>query len=192
MAATSISVKAPEGIRARLLWDPQLTPHDKRRLLVKEIIAAQRGCEPREVRVEREGPKNFGTHRRLIASISGREIDLNINTASYKGATLVAVSEPALTIGVDVRDYDPDAQTLALMRSQSHLSDEDNVRALVDHWTRVMAVIDAEGRTAWMRPDRVRLDANGKTGWVQGTDDAYTLSDASRGTWVMTFATAAA
>lgn len=48
MAATSISVKAPEGIRARLLWDPQLTPHDKRRLLADHYFSDETTTRRRE------------------------------------------------------------------------------------------------------------------------------------------------
>ncbi|MFS0866518.1 hypothetical protein AB3M83_04170 [Microbacterium sp. 179-B 1A2 NHS] len=190
MTLASVKLDSPQGIAARLGWDPATTAHDRRRSLARELVAAGLGCEPGEVTVDREEPRGFGYHRRLIATRAGRTVPMTIATASHRAATIVAVCDPATRIGLDLRDPQPDARELALMRRHSHVLDGANVRDLLDHWTHVQAVLEADGRGTRVLPERVMLGTGRRTGWVPDRDAVYTLTDASRDAWIVTIATA--
>lgn len=190
MTLGSVPLDAPHGITARLAWDPARSAHDRRRSLAREIIAARLGCEPGDVRVDREEPRGFGYHRHLIATRDGDQVPLTIATASHRAATVVAVCDPGTRIGLDVRDGHPDARELSVMRRHSHLFDETNVRDLVDHWTHVQAVLEADGRGTRVLPERVMLGTGRRTGWVPDRNAVYTLTDASRDAWIITIASA--
>ena len=191
MTFSSVDLEAPDGISARLGWDPRTSVHDRRRLLARELVAARLGCDPAEVRVDREAPRGFGYHRRLIATRDGVDLPLTIMTASHRAATVVAVCEPDVRIGLDLRDATPDARELSIMRRHSHLFDESNVLDLLDHWTRVQAVLEADGRGTRVLPERVKLGTGRHTGWIPDRDAVYTVTDLSRDGWVITIAHAA-
>ncbi len=190
MSFATVALDAPAGITARLGWDPATSAHDRRRLLAREIIAGLLGCEQRDIRVDREAPRGFGYHRRLVATRDGVELPLTIATASHRAATVVAVCDPAERIGLDLRDLHPDAQELAVMRRHSHLFDESDQLDLIDHWTRVQAVLDADARGTRVQPERVRLDLGRRTGKVPDRRTVFELTDASRDAWVITIARA--
>jgi 4'-phosphopantetheinyl transferase len=122
MTLQTVLLPAPAGVTARLGWDPGTTVHDRRRIIAKELIAAKLGCEPTDVRIEREAPRGFGYHTRLIASRDGEELPIAIVTASFRAATVVAICDPGLPLGIDIRDAHPEPADLRLMRKHSHLS----------------------------------------------------------------------
>lgn len=184
----SVLLDTPDGITARLGWDPRLSEHDRKRLLAKELVAAHLGIETKAVRVEREAPGVFGFHTQLIAEVDGQEVPLVIRNTSFRAATVVAVADPALPVGLDLRDAHPDDTTLREMRRHSHLFDEDDVAKLVRHWTRVQAVRDADGRGARVAADHVRLDTPLTKGWIPDRRVYYQLRDLSRDSWVITLA----
>ncbi len=93
MTLTSVLLDTPSSVAARLGWDPGTSVHDRRRILAKELIAARLGCDMTEIRIEREAPRGFGYHTRLIASRDGQELPIAIVTASYRAATVVAISQ---------------------------------------------------------------------------------------------------
>lgn len=188
MSFSSVQLDAPEGITVRLGWDPATTPHDRRRLLAREIISARLGADPKDIRVDREEPRGFGYHRRLIASHGGADLPLTIATASYRAATVVAVCDATVRIGLDLRDAHPDDRDLAIMRRHSHLFDEQNVSDLLDHWTHVQAVLEADGRGTRVVPERVKLGTGRATGWLPDRSAIYGLTDLSRDAWLITLA----
>ncbi|MFE7846238.1 hypothetical protein ACFUTX_13710 [Microbacterium sp. NPDC057407] len=188
----SVLLDTPAGVTARLGWDPKLPEHDRKRQLAREIVAAQLGVEERSVRIEREAPGQFGFHTQLIAEIDGQEVPLRIRNANFRAATVVAVADPAVPLGLDLRDAHPDDATLREMRRHSHLPDTDDVAKLLAHWTRVQAVRDADGRGARVAADHVRLDSPLTKGWIPDRRVYYQLADLSRDSWVITLAYGAA
>lgn len=188
MSLNTVVLETPAGISARLGWDPGTTVHDRRRIIARELIAAKLGCDPSDIRIEREAPRGFGYHTRLIASRDGVELPIAIITASYRAATVVAIADPGLPLGVDIRDSTPDAADIRHMQKHSHLPNEENIPDLLDHWVRVQAVLEADGRGVRVAPDHVRLDATRHRGWLPDRNMKYTLVDASRESWLITIA----
>lgn len=184
----SVLLDTPAGIVARLGWDPKMSEHDRKRALAREIIAPKLGVEERKVRVERELPGKFGFHTQLAAEVNGEPVPLSIRNASYRAATLVAVYDPSIVVGIDLRDAHPDDATIHQMQRHSHLFDEDNIPKLVEHWTRVQAVRDADGRGSRVAGELVRLDSPLTKGWVPDRRVYYTLADLSRDSWIITLA----
>ncbi|WP_188241662.1 MULTISPECIES: hypothetical protein [Microbacterium] len=188
----SVLLDTPSGITARLGWDPQLAEHDRKRVLARELVAAQLGVDEKSVRVEREAPGQFGFHTQLIAEVDGQEVPLRIRNANFRAATVVAVADPAVPLGLDLRDSHPDDATLRQMQRHSHLPDENDLPKLLAHWTRVQAVRDADGRGARVAADHVRLDSPLTKGWIPDRRVYYQLADLSRDSWVITLAYGAA
>ncbi|MCR2828361.1 hypothetical protein [Microbacterium sp. zg.Y909] len=184
----SVPLETPEGITARLGWDPSTSVHDRRRILTREIVAGLEKCEPYEIRVEREPPRGYGYHTRLIASRDGENLPYAVKTASYRSATVVAVTDPDMPLGLDVRDMHPDAADVRMMQKHSHLLDENNILDLLDHWTRVQAVLEADGRGVRVAAERVHLDPTRRRGWLPDRKLGYHLADLSRDGWIITIA----
>lgn len=192
MALQTVLLDTPAGVTARLGWDPATTVHDRRRIIAKELIAAKLGCETGEIRVEREAPRGFGYHTRLLAYRDGEELPFAIVTASYRAATVVAICDPALLLGIDIRDLHPEAADVRQMQRHSHVLDDSNIPDLLQHWVRAQAVLEADGRAARVAPEHVRLDAGRHRGWIADRNIEYALTDASRDGWVITIAVGAA
>jgi hypothetical protein len=184
----SVLLDTPAGITARLGWDPKMSAHDRKRQLAKELVATRLGVEPKDVRVEREAPRTFGFHTQLIAEVGGEEVPLKIRNANYRAATVVALADPSLPLGLDLRDAHPDESDLHVMQRHSHLFDEHDLPKLLAHWTRVEAVRDADGRGARVAADHVRLDSSLTKGWLPDRKVQYRLADASRDSWIITLA----
>ncbi|WP_206535612.1 hypothetical protein [Microbacterium sp. 4R-513] len=184
----SVLLDTPSGIGARLGWDPKLTEHDRKRILARQLIASRMGVSEDAVRIEREAPAQFGFHTQLFAEIDSEEVPLEIRTASFRAATVAAIAERGVKLGIDLRDAHPDEPTIAEMKRHSHLFDEDNLDSLLAHWTRVKAVCEADGRGVRMKPDYVRLDLSRNKGWVPDRPVHYSLLDLSRDGWIITLA----
>lgn len=184
----SVLLDTPDGVTARLGWDPKLAEHDRKRLLAKEIVAGLMRVEPKDVRVEREAPGGFGFHTQLIAEVGGQELPVKIRNANFRAASVVAVCDPAVPLGLDLRDAHPDDAELRTMKRHSHLFEEDDLSKLLAHWTRVQAVRDADGRGARVAADHVRLDSPRTKGWIPDRRVQYHLADLSRDGWIITLA----
>lgn len=188
MTLQTVPLDTPEGVSARLGWDPATSVHDRRRIIAKELIAAKLNCDVEDIRIEREAPRGFGYHTRLIASRGGEELPISIVTASYRAATVVAICDPSLSVGIDIRDMHPDDADIRLMQRHSRLFDETNIEDLQQHWVRVQAVLEADGRGVRVAPERVRLDTGRAKGWIPDRNMKYELVDASRDGWIITIA----
>ena len=188
MTLQTVPLDTPEGVSARLGWDPATSVHDRRRIIAKELIAAKLNCDVEGIRIEREAPRGFGYHTRLIASRGGEELPISIVTASYRAATVVAICDPSLSVGIDIRDMHPDDADIRLMQRHSRLFDETNIEDLQQHWVRVQAVLEADGRGVRVAPERVRLDTGRAKGWIPDRNMKYELVDASRDGWIITIA----
>ncbi|ALJ21519.1 hypothetical protein [Microbacterium sp. No. 7] len=190
MTLTATQLTAPDGIAAALGWDPGTGVHDRRRHLAQRLIAERLDCTPDEIVIEREEARGFGHHPRLVASRDGRELDLVIATASYRTATVVAVGEPAVRMGLDIRDLHPEPSDLRTMMRHSHLLEEASSTDLLHHWVSVQAVLDADGRPVRPVADKVRLNAKRSRGWLLDRKAQYELVHASRDGWIIAIAKA--
>ncbi|WP_345800212.1 hypothetical protein AAIB33_12135 [Microbacterium sp. AZCO] len=184
----SVLLDTPSGIGARLGWDPKMTEHDRKRTLARQLVAARLGIEEKAVRIQREAPAQFGFHTQLFAEVDEQELPFEIRTASFRAATVAAIADEGVKLGIDLRDSHPDDATLSEMRRHSHLFDEDNVPSLISHWTRVQAVREADGRGVRMKPEYVRLDLSKNKGWIPDRPVHYSLLDLSRDGWIITLA----
>ena len=184
----SVLLDTPEGITARLGWDPRMNEHDRKRVLAREIVAAHLGVDREDVRVDREAPRRFGFHTQLIAEVGGEEVPLKIRNVSFRAATVVAVADPAVPLGLDLRDTHPDEAELHHMKRHSHLLEEHDLGRLLAHWTRVQAVRDADGRGSRVAADHVRLNSPLTRGWIPDRRVQYDLADLSRDGWIITLA----
>ncbi|MFT4210666.1 MAG: hypothetical protein QM626_02235 [Microbacterium sp.] len=184
----SVVLDTPEGIDAKLGWDPAVTEHDRRRILARELVAARLHIDADDVHVEREAPTVFGHHTHLVASANGQVVPFTINTASHRAATVVVIADMAMPLGVDIRDLLPDEQAKSAMHAHSHLWEGASELEFLNHWTRVQAVLAADGRGMRVRPENVRLDAGGTSGWVPDRPIHYRIVDVSRNAFVITIA----
>lgn len=184
----SVLLDAPDGVTARLAWDPKVSEHDRKRLLAKEIIAEKLGVETKSVLIVREAPGIFGFHTQLVAEVGGVEVPLAIRNANFRAATVVAVADPAVPVGLDLRDAHPDDVELHTMKRHSHLFEEHDLAKLLAHWTRVQAVRDADGRGGRVAGEHVRLDTGLTKGWIPDRRVQYRLADLSRDGWIITLA----
>jgi 4'-phosphopantetheinyl transferase len=184
----SVLLDTPEGITARLGWNPAVSVDDRPRILAREIVAALEDCEPREISVDREAPRGYGYHAQLIASRAGQDLPYTVKTASFRAATVVAVSDPAVPLGIDIRDTHPGPADVRMMQKHSHLLDENDIPALVKHWTQVQAVLEADGRNVRVAGEQVRLDPARHKGWVPDRTVGYRLADLSRDGWIIAMA----
>lgn len=184
----SVVLDTPEGISVRLGWDPSMSEHDRKRMLARELVAAHLRRDMNDIRIEREAPAQFGFHTQLFASVDGEELPLQLRNASFRAATVVALTDRPYVIGLDIRDLHPDDVTLKDMKRHSRLFDEDNTLSLIDHWTRVQAVREADGRGARVVPEVVKLDASRTRGWIPDRKAQYQIVDLSRDGFVITLA----
>ena len=53
MTLQTVPLDTPEGVSARLGWDPATSVHDRRRIIAKELIAAKLNCDVKDIRIER-------------------------------------------------------------------------------------------------------------------------------------------
>lgn len=184
----STLLDTPKGIAARLGWDPATSEHDRKRILAKQLVAARLGLEEKTIIIERESPAHFGFHTQLHARTRDTTVPLIIRTASFRSATVCAIAEPDTVFGLDLRDLRPDETTIEDIKRGSRLFETNNIQALVDHWTRVQAVREADGRGARIKPVFVRLDSTLTRGWLPDRPARYTLRDLSTDGWVITLA----
>lgn len=182
----------PDGIAARLGWDPATSDHDRIRMLARQLVAARVGARERDVVITREAPTTFGHHTLLIASVDEEEVPLTIKTTTHRAASVVAVADRGIRFGIDVSDRHPDETTMRDIRRHSHLVDGTTDEQFVDHWTHVQAVLRADARGNRVPPESVRLDSARRRGWVLDRPIHYDLRDLSRGGFVITLAWALA
>lgn len=187
----SVTLNAPAGIGALLGCDASMTEHDRKRVLARELVATRLGVDRTRVRVEREAPSNFGFHTQLVPELDGVEVAMEIRNVSFREATVVAIADPAMPIGLDLRDVRPDEATMREIRRHSALLDQSDDLALLTHWTRVQAVRAADGRGARVIPERVRFNAGLTRGWLRDRHFHYDIVDLSHDRWVITLAYAA-
>jgi hypothetical protein len=189
----STKLDAPDGIQACLGWAPGSEPGERIREIAKTILSEQLEIDAAFVNVDREVPKQFGHHTGLVATVDGREVPLAVRTASYRTASVVAVSAPGVLVGLDIRDHQPDEATLHEIRGHSHLWgdslwEQASNEKLLMHWSRVQAVRQADPRGVSIRPEQVRLDPPFAKAWTPDRKAEFRLVDLSRSGFIITLA----
>lgn len=190
----STKLDAPEGIEARVGWAPGTDASERIKQLTKQILADKLEIDAAFIDVSHEAPKQFGHNPQPIATIDGRAVPLAVRTASFRTASVVAVADPDVLVGLDIRDHRPDDAAIHEIRSHSHLWDDDSLwnkatpDQLVLHWSRVQAVRQADPRGISVRPEQVRLDPPFSRAWTPERHSEFTLVDLSRNGFVITLA----
>jgi 4'-phosphopantetheinyl transferase len=189
----STRLDTPKGIEARLGWAPGSEPRERIRTLAKQMLAERLEIDAAFVNIDREVPKQFGHHPQLVAVVDGRDVPVAIRTASYRTASVVALSESGLLVGLDIRDHQADDVSLREIREHSHLWGDSlwekaSNEQLVLHWSRVQAVRQADPRGVSIRPEQVRLDPPFAKAWTPERRAEYRLADLSRGGFLITMA----
>lgn len=189
----STNLDAPEGITARMGWEPGTEAKVRIRQLAKQILAEQLEIDAAFVNVEREAPVQFGHHTQLLPMVDGRPVKLAVRTASFRSASVVAVSEPGLLVGLDIRDHQPEDGTIRDIREHSKLWgdslwDKASDESLLMHWSRVQAVRQADPRGVSIRTEAVKLDPPFGKAWTPDRRGDFRLVDLSRDGFIITLA----
>ena len=143
------------------------------RSLLRDLVAALAAVEPADVAIEARCPVCGGPHGRPTVVSPPAATPLQLSLA-HSGAVVVAAAAWDHPVGVDVERADA-----------AHAPERDDAIAAVagasgddalEHWTRVEAVLKADGRGLRVDPGRVRIrtagDAPGDTAdaWIDGDD----------------------
>ena len=147
------------------------------RRLLRELVAAVAGIDPDEVIVEARCPFCGGAHGRPVVLAPPAATNLQLGLA-HSDTLVVAAAARAHAVGIDVERSDAE-----------HTPERDRAIASVagasggdplQHWTRVEAVLKADGRGLRVDPRTVRITDNGDNGaevraTIDGSDARYTL-----------------
>lgn len=141
--ATTLSASA----RERLLWG---------RLLLRELVAEQIGCRPAEVTIDARCTDCGGPHGRPVATGPSDEARaLSLSVSACAGMVLVATSL-GRPIGIDVEPCAVSAGQLQGIRQVAGDTEHP-----LRHWTRIEAVLKADGRALRVDPRQVRVTTHG-------------------------------
>lgn len=184
----SALLETPLGVVARLGSSRRSSADERYRALAKQLVAERYGVEEKAVRLLRDAPAGFGSTAQRYAEVARRRVQLEIRAVHFGTATVVALVNPGVRVGIDLRDPCPDEGAVAEMQLHSHLFNEDDIDSLLQHWTKVQAVRDADGRRTPLRPEWIMLDPVRDTGWVPDARARYSLLDVSRDGWIITLA----
>jgi hypothetical protein len=180
--------ETPEGVDARLLTDATLTEHERRHAVTRELIATRFGVASPAIRLKREEPGAFGHRTHLTAHVEGDELPLTIKAATFASTTVVAIADLHVPLGVDIRPREVTEAQVQEMRRHSRLFADADPREVLEHWTRVQAIREADGRGSRLLPESVLLDLESLTGWAPDRRTHYRLADLSNDTWTVTLA----
>ena len=129
-----------------LAFDPDASAPDAGRALLRRLAAEQLGIASEKVTLTQRCPDCGGPHGRPV--VAGSELRVSL-ARCVLGA--VAVAAWGTGIGVDV---EPLAQTPARLAAIEEVAGG----AGIAHWTRVEAVLKADGRGLRVDPRRVRIE----------------------------------
>jgi 4'-phosphopantetheinyl transferase len=133
------------------------------RLLLRRLAAELTGLEPAAVDLVAVCPDCGGSHGKPVIPGSGLHLSL-----SHSPVAVVAAASWDAPVGVDLEPLDQPAAALAAIES---LAGE----ASVARWTRVEAVLKADGRGLRVDPALVTFDGDLAT--VAGTATHYRVED---------------
>jgi 4'-phosphopantetheinyl transferase len=156
-------------------------PHPERfltgRMLLRELAAELTGRELERVPVTAACPDCGREHGQ--PRVAGLHVSL-----SHAGDRTVAVVHPDRAIGVDIERRDVSPERVAAIREIAGGVGASDPDAALARWTRIEAVLKADGRGLRIDPRAVVITDNRAT--LDGT--SYTLSDASDDEFVVSIA----
>ncbi len=137
------------------------------RMLLRTLAGELTATAPANVDLVAVCPDCGGPHGRPV--IPGSELRLSL---SHGGGLVVAAASWGAAVGVDLEPLQVSPERLAAIRD---LTGE----ASVLHWTRVEAVLKADGRGLRVDPARVTLE--GARGWVDDSPAHYEVTEVELG-----------
>jgi 4'-phosphopantetheinyl transferase len=141
--ATTLSVSA----RERLLWG---------RLLLRELVAEQIGIQPAEVTIDARCTDCGGPHGRPVATGPGDDARALSLSVSACAGMVVVVTSRGRPVGIDVEPRASSAGRLQAIRQVAG-----DTGHPLRHWTRIEAVLKADGRGLRVDPRQVRVHTQG-------------------------------
>ncbi|WP_345763241.1 4'-phosphopantetheinyl transferase family protein [Diaminobutyricibacter sp. McL0608] len=144
------------------------------RRLLRELVASVAGADPDEVVIEARCPFCGGAHGRPAVLAPPAATNLRLGLAHSDGL-VVAAAAWAPAVGIDVERSDA-AHTPERDRAIASVAGASGGDPL-QHWTRVEAVLKADGRGLRVDPRSVRVtdDGDDVRATIDGSDTRYTL-----------------
>lgn len=139
------------------------------RILVRQLVAELASVGPSTVDIDAQCPDCGGPHGRpTVSGPAGGATRLHVSIA-HSRAAVVAAATWAGPVGVDVESTDGGAERLDAITTVAGRPFRDRAARSGDplvHWTRVEAVLKADGRGLRVDPHLVRIHELGS--WVEG------------------------
>lgn len=133
--------------RERLLWG---------RFLLRELVATRIGVRAADVTIDARCDDCGGAHGRpVLTGPDETARALSVSVSACAGMVVVATSLRR-SIGIDVEPRSGATERLQAIRDVAGEADDP-----LRHWTRVEAVLKADGRGLRVDPGRVRIDGDG-------------------------------
>ena len=153
-------------------------PHPERfltgRMLLRELVAGFTGLPLESITIAASCPDCDRPHGR--PTIAGSDLHVSLAHAGDRSVAALLEGSP---IGVDIEERDASSERLAAVREVAGGGD-------IRHWTRVEAVLKADGRG--LRVDPRAVSIHGSEAAVEGS--SYRLVDVDDAEYVITVATA--
>jgi len=135
------------------------------RLLVRNLLADLTGSAPDEVVLDAACPDCGKQDGRVTAP----DTDFHVSISHSADVAVVAVAD--VPIGIDI-EGDPSPEALAAIGAVAG-------EASITHWTRVEAVLKADGRGLRVDPKRIHFDAD--LAWIDDAPERYRLTEVQLG-----------
>jgi 4'-phosphopantetheinyl transferase len=146
------------------------------RHLLRDLVASLAGVDAADVSIEARCPVCGGAHGRpaVVAPASATRLRLAL---AHSGPAVLAAAAWDHEVGVDLEraDAEPAAERDQAIATVAGASGDD----ALEHWTRVEAVLKADGRGLRVDPSLVRIRTAGETVEAQISDDGASYALAS-------------
>lgn len=136
------------------------------RMLLRELVAQEADVPTGSVRFSARCPDCREEHGRPVVIAPARATGFRVSLSHAGGLVLAAVA-PRRAVGVDAEPWDTAPERLDAIRAltdvPAQVSGEDGLLSALRHWTRVEAVLKADGRGLRVDPAAVQvLDSTGR------------------------------
>ena len=160
-------LSSAERTRYRELDDIRATAYLAGRALLREVAGALLGVGPAEVPLVARCNECGREHGRPV--LVGTDLRVSL---THAGSTVGVAAHWDHAVGIDAEPIDGSPERLAAIKE---LTGVPSLR----HWTRVEAVLKADGRGLRVDPGNVRIveDADGVSATVEGESQRYRLVD---------------